>query len=109
MHRAADTADTFLNHTCGRGAGLLAEVEGRVNLAIVDIILDTVHERAVFLRSLVQHDQSFDKDVDCPRQKQGEDNHNPAAVLRHSKQIDRFLYGLFSREHRLGKSRCVDL
>ena len=93
--RTAEAREALVDHAAQGGVGLLGEVAGLVDVALVDIFADVLHEDVVFLalEGGAEGEVALDEDVDGQHQQQGQHQHNPTAADGHIPNGD--VLGLF--------------
>ena len=83
--RTTEAREALADHATQGRSGLLGEVAGLVEVAVVDMLTDFVHKDAVVVafESVAEGNVTLDEDVDGKDQHQSEDNHNPSATDSH--------------------------
>ena len=76
----SDALDALLDQTGDGGVVFLAEGDGGLDLALVDVVADVVHEVLSDLVGLADHPPLLSEDVDGDDGKGEEDEHEPASL-----------------------------
>ena len=84
--RPSDPGNALLDQSCDRGVVFLAERQGRLELALVDIVPDVPHEVCVNVARLVDHPPFLSEDVECKDGENQENKHEPSSLQGHAQK-----------------------